>query len=191
MPVRKTPRVRTPRVEEEEEDVPETRRRKMLRTADVNSVPVLSILFAIFAVVVIYLSGQVIYHLRILLLLGLVGGFIALILNPMVVTLQHWRVKRRGGAVAIVTFAALLIFLGLAVLFGYPLINGITHFAPALPGYVQSSPARARLDRTPLSQVPRRVVGEAQLEPSHVARHGTRQAGARARQGCALGAPLV
>jgi predicted PurR-regulated permease PerM len=136
MPVRKTPRTRTPRVEEEDEDVPETRRRAMLRTADLNSVPVLSILFAIFAVVAVYISGQVIYHLRDLLMLGLIGGFIALILNPMVIGLQHWRVKRRGGAVAIVTLAALVVFLGLAVLFGYPLINGITHFAHALPGYV-------------------------------------------------------
>ena len=135
MPVRRTPRAAAPSVDEEE-DLPETRRRKMLRTADLNSVPVLSILFAIFAVVAVYISGQVLYHLRDLLLLGLIGGFIALILNPMVVALQRWRVKRRGGAVAIVTLVALLIFLGLAVLFGYPLINGITHFAHALPGYV-------------------------------------------------------
>jgi predicted PurR-regulated permease PerM len=136
MPVRRTPR-RTPPIEVVEEDeIVESRRRRILRIASGNSVPVLSILFAIFAVAVIYLSGQVIYHLRILLLLGLVGGFIALILNPVVVALQHWRVKRRGGAVAIVTFVALVIFLGLAVLFGYPLINGITHFATALPGYV-------------------------------------------------------
>lgn len=136
MPVRRTPQ-RQERVEEpEEEEVPETRRRRILRIADVNSVPVLTIFFAVFIVAGVYLSGQLIYHLRDLLLLGLVGGFVALILNPVVVSLQHWRVKRRGAAVAIVTFVALLIFLGLAVLFGYPLINGITHFATALPGYV-------------------------------------------------------
>ncbi len=137
MPVRRTPRPQ--RVEEQDEDVPETRRRKMLRTADLNSVPVLSILFAIFAVAAVYMAGQVIYHLRAILLLGLVGGFIALILNPMVLALQHWRIKRRGAAVSIVTLVALLIFLGLAVLFGYPLINGITHFAHALPGYVHQA----------------------------------------------------
>jgi predicted PurR-regulated permease PerM len=136
VPVRRTPRPR-PEVEEVEEDeVPESRRRRILRIADVNSVPVLTILFAVFIVAGVYLSGQVIYHLRTLLLLGLVGGFVALILNPVVVSLQHWRIKRRGAAVAIVTFAALLFFLGLAVLFGYPLVNGITHFASALPGYV-------------------------------------------------------
>jgi predicted PurR-regulated permease PerM len=124
-------------VEIEEDEILESRRGRILRIASGNSVPVLTILFAVLTVAIIYLSGQVIYHLRVLLLLGLVGGFIALILNPVVVSLQHWRVKRRGGAVAIVTFVALLIFLGLAVLFGYPLINGITHFATALPGYVR------------------------------------------------------
>jgi predicted PurR-regulated permease PerM len=139
MPVRRTPRQKTPVLEVEEDEIPESRRGRILRIATGNSVPVLTILFAVFAVAIIYLSGQVIYHLRDLLLLGLVGGFIALILNPVVVTLQHWRVKRRGAAVAIVTFVALLIFLGLAVLFGYPLINGITHFATALPGYVSQA----------------------------------------------------
>jgi predicted PurR-regulated permease PerM len=111
----------------------------MLKTADLNSVPVLTILFAVFTVAFVYLGGQVVYHLRDLLMLGLIGGFIALILNPIVVALQHWRIKRRGGAVAIVTVAALLIFLGLSVLFGYPLINGITHFADALPGYIRQA----------------------------------------------------
>jgi len=139
VPVRRTPRPKPPEVEPEEEEVPESRRRRFVRIADGNQVPVLTILFAVFTVAAVYLSGQVIYHLRDLLMLGLIGGFIALILNPVVVALQHWRVKRRGGAVAIVTFAALLIFLGLAVLFGYPLINGITHFASALPGYVRQA----------------------------------------------------
>lgn len=124
---------------DEEEEGPETRRRRFVRLADGNSVPVLTILFAVFAVAGVYLAGQVIYHLRDLLMLGLVGGFIALILNPLVVALQHWRVKRRGGAVAIVTFVALLAFLGLAILFGYPLVNGITHFAHALPIYVRQA----------------------------------------------------
>jgi predicted PurR-regulated permease PerM len=85
-------------------------------------------------------------------MLGLVGGFVALILNPTVVALQHWKVKRRGGAVAIVTLVALLIFLGLAVLFGYPLINGVTHFAHALPGIVH----RAQDGKGPIGRLFRR-----------------------------------
>jgi len=90
VPVRRTPR-RQPPVEEpeEEEEVPESRRRRILRIADGNSVPVLTILFAVLIVAGVYLSGQLIYHLRDLLLLGLVGGFVALILNPIVVSLQH------------------------------------------------------------------------------------------------------
>jgi predicted PurR-regulated permease PerM len=137
VPVRRGPRQKPPVEPEEEEEGPETRRRQILKKADDRPVPVLTILATVFIVAGVYLAGQLIYHLRDLLLLGLVGGFIALILNPVVVALQHWRIKRRGGAVAIVTFVALLIFLGLAVLFGYPLVNGITHFAHALPGYVR------------------------------------------------------
>ena len=140
MPVRRTPGRTPPEIEvEEDEEVPETRRRRILRIATGNSVPVLTILFAILAVAAVYIAAQLIYHLRDLLLLGLVGGFVALILNPVVVSLQHWRIRRRGAAVAIVTFVALLVFLGLAILFGYPLIHGITHFATALPGYVNQA----------------------------------------------------
>ena len=75
---------------------------------------------------------------------------------------------------AIVTFVALLVFLGLAVLFGYPLVNGITHFAHALPGYVsQAQHGKGWIGR-PLSQVPRRSLGAAQLQSPHVARERTR-----------------
>ena len=127
----------------------ESRRGRMLRIADLNQVPILTILFAVLTVAGVYIFGQVIYHLRDLLLLGLVGGFLALILNPLVLFLQHWRVKRRGAAVAIVTFVALLAFLGLAVLFGYPLVNGITRFAHALPGYI----ARAQHGKGPIGHL--------------------------------------
>ena len=111
----------------------------MLRIADLNQVPILTILFSVLAVAGVYIFGQITYHLRNILLLGLVGGFLALILNPLVLFLQTWKVKRRGAAVAIVAFVALLAFFGLAVLFGYPLVNGITRFAHALPGYIATA----------------------------------------------------
>ena len=84
----------------------------------------------------------------------LVGGFIALVLNPLVVALQRWRVPRRGLAVTIVTLWAALLFAGLAVAFGYPLVNSITHFANDLPGIRQQGGAREGLDRPPRPQVP-------------------------------------
>jgi predicted PurR-regulated permease PerM len=68
-----------------------------------------------------------------------VGGFIALILNPLVLYLQHHRIKRRGWAVAIVTVWAALVFAGLAFAFGHPLVNGLTHLSQRLPSYVQDA----------------------------------------------------
>jgi predicted PurR-regulated permease PerM len=121
------------------EEPTESRRGRMLRIADVNGVPVRAILFTIFAVVGIYLVGQVLFRLRTLLMIGLLSGFVALILNPLVVVLERWKVKRRGVAVAIVTVLALLVFFGLALAFGYPLVNGLTHFANSLPSYIDKA----------------------------------------------------
>ena len=90
-------------------------------------------------VVAVYLLGAVLYRLRAVLMIGLLAGFIALILNPLVVALEQWKIRRRGVAVAIVTLLAALGFLGLAVAFGYPLVNGLTHFANSLPGIIKKA----------------------------------------------------
>jgi len=116
-----------------------SRRERVVRWADLKSVPLPTILVTIGIVVVVYLGGKLLYRLRDIALLILVGGFIALVLNPQVVVLQRWKIKRRGYAVAIVTLWSLLIFVGLAFAFGYPLINSLTHFANALPGYVDKA----------------------------------------------------
>jgi predicted PurR-regulated permease PerM len=68
-----------------------------------------------------------------------VAGFVALILNPLVLYLQHWRIRRRGWAVAVVTIWAALVFAGLAVASGHPLVNGLTHLSQRLPSYVQDA----------------------------------------------------
>ena len=73
----------------------------------------------------------------------MVAGFIALLLNPLVVALQRW-VGRRGIAVAVVTLLAVCAFAGLAVAFGYPLVNGISHLADDLPALRQQGPSTAR-----------------------------------------------
>jgi predicted PurR-regulated permease PerM len=116
-----------------------SRRARLLRWADLRSVPLRAILVTISLVVAVYLVGKLLYRLRDVVLLMLVGGFIALVLNPLVVALQRWRVPRRGLAVTIVTLWAALLFAGLAVAFGYPLVNSITHFANDLPGYVNKA----------------------------------------------------
>jgi predicted PurR-regulated permease PerM len=116
-----------------------SRRARILRWADLRSVPLRAILVTIALVVAVYLVGKLLYRLRDVVLLMLVGGFIALVLNPLVVALQRWRVARRGLAVTVVTLWAALLFAGLAVAFGYPLVNSITHFANDLPGYVNKA----------------------------------------------------
>jgi predicted PurR-regulated permease PerM len=102
-------------------------------------VPLRTIIVAVFVVAFFYLSGKLIYRLRDVVLLLLVAGFVALILNPLVLLLQRYVVRRRGFAVMLVTLLALLVFLGLVVAFGYPLVNAITHLADRLPSYVASA----------------------------------------------------
>lgn len=112
---------------------------RMLQRAEGNQVPMKSIVAAVLTVAAVYLLGKLLYRLRDVVLLMLVGGFLAIVLNPQVNALQRWGVRRRGLAVAIVAVWASLIFFGLAVAFGYPLVNGITHLANALPAYVDKA----------------------------------------------------
>ena len=116
---------------------PESRRDRLWESAAARGVPLLAILTTVAVVAVVYLAGKLVYKLREIILLMVVAGFIAVLLNPLVVLLQRWKVKRRGVAVAIVTVLGVLVFAGLAFLFGYPLVNGINHLAHKLPTYVK------------------------------------------------------
>jgi predicted PurR-regulated permease PerM len=109
---------------------------RLWKAADVRHIPLRTIVATVVVVATAYLAGKLIYRLRDILLLMVVAGFLALLLNPMVVFLQKRLVPRRGAAVAIVTLVAALAFLGLLLAFGVPLVNGITHLADALPAYV-------------------------------------------------------
>jgi predicted PurR-regulated permease PerM len=118
-----------------EESPPESRRARLWDAAAARGVPLLAIVSTVAVVVVVYLAGKLLYKLREIVLLIVVAGFIAVLLNPAVVLLQRWKIKHRGAAVAIVTLIAVLAFAGLAFLFGYPLVNGLTHLAHKLPTY--------------------------------------------------------
>ena len=98
-----------------------------------------TILVTVAVVAVAYLLGKLVYRLRDVILLIVVAGFVALILNPLVVALQRWRIKRRGWAVAVVTFWGVIVFFGLTLAFGLPLVGAITHLANTLPGYVSKA----------------------------------------------------
>ena len=114
------------------------RRARVRATAAARGVPLATIITAVAVVALAYLAGKLAYRLRDVILLIAVAGFIALILNPLVVYVQR-RIPRRGWAVAIVTVWAAVVFTGLLLAFGYPLVNGLTHLAHRLPSYVQSA----------------------------------------------------
>jgi predicted PurR-regulated permease PerM len=115
---------------------PQTRRARLWSAAESRGIPLRAILVTVLVVAIAYLAAKLLYRLRDVVLLITVAGFLALLLNPLVVALQRWKIPRRGWAVAIVTLWSLLVFIGLAFAFGYPLVRGITHLADGLPAYL-------------------------------------------------------
>jgi predicted PurR-regulated permease PerM len=67
----------------------QTRRARLWRAAEVRKVPLQAILVSVAVVVIAYLSDKIIDRLRGVILLLVVAGFIALLLNPLVVALQQ------------------------------------------------------------------------------------------------------
>lgn len=122
----------------DESPAPSTRRARLWDAAESRGIPLRAILATAAVVVAIYVAAKLLYRLREVMLLVVMAAFIAMLLNPLVVVLQRWRIKRRGFAVAVVIAWGLLVFVGLAAAFGYPLANGITHLAHDLPSYVNS-----------------------------------------------------
>jgi predicted PurR-regulated permease PerM len=114
-----------------------TRRARLWHAAEARNVPLRAILATVGVVVLAFLAGKIIDRLRGVILLLVVAGFVTLLLNPLVAAFHRW-VGRRGIAVAVVTLLAVCAFAGLAVAFGYPLVNGISHFADNLPAYVST-----------------------------------------------------
>ena len=117
---------------------PRGRLARLFEAADRRHVPLRAILVTAGVVVATYLAGKLMYRLRDIVVLMLVAGFVAMLLNPAVAKVQR-RVPRRGLAVTIVTLLAALVFIGLAAAFGVPLVNGTTHLADRLPSYVASA----------------------------------------------------
>ena len=118
---------------------PRTRRARLWTAAESRGIPLRAILTTTAVVVLVYVAAKLAYRLREVILILLMASFLAVLLNPLVIALQRWRIKRRGWAVAVVTFWSLLVFFGLAVAFGVPLANGITHLAHNLPRYVSAA----------------------------------------------------
>jgi predicted PurR-regulated permease PerM len=116
------------------------RMQRLWRGANLRKVPLPTIIVSVLVVAAAYLAGKLIYRLRDELLLFLVAGFIALLLNPVVNFVLKWTfVRRRAWAVIVVTLLALFLFIGLLVLFGYHLVGAITSLVDKLPSYLASA----------------------------------------------------
>ena len=120
------------------EQPPRGRLVRLFDAAGRRHVPLRTILVTAGVAIATYLAGKLTYLLRDVMLLMLVAGFVAMLLNPVVARVQR-RIPRRGPAVMIVTLWAVLVFIGLAAAFGVPLVSGITHLADRLPGYIASA----------------------------------------------------
>jgi predicted PurR-regulated permease PerM len=92
------------------EQPPRGRLARLFEAADRRHVPLRTILVTVAVVVATYLAGKLLYLLRDIVLLMLVAGFTAMLLNPAVAKVQR-RIPRRGPAVTIVTLWAALIFI--------------------------------------------------------------------------------
>jgi predicted PurR-regulated permease PerM len=115
------------------------RRTRLRKRAESAGIPLPTILVSVAVVALTYLAALIVVHLRDILLLMVTAGFVALLLNSLVVALIKAGIRRRGASVAIVALLSLLAFVGLVLIFGYPLANGVTHLADALPGYVRDA----------------------------------------------------
>ncbi len=111
------------------------RRDRMFAAASARGVPLRTILTIDAVAIATWVLYRLLGRLREVILWTLMAAFIALVLNPSVVFLQRHRM-RRGSAVALVFAGAVLIFAGLLGLFGYPLVNSVTHVAERLPSMV-------------------------------------------------------
>jgi predicted PurR-regulated permease PerM len=125
-----------------------SRWQRMLTSAQDKGVPLRTILTIDAVVIITWVAYRLLGRLREIILWILIAGFIALVLNPAVAFLQRHR-RSRGQAVGIVFLVALLAFVGLLGLFGYPLVNALSHFATKLPSMVsQLEKGHGQLART-------------------------------------------
>lgn len=116
-----------------------TRWALLRRAAESRGIPLSAIVTILGLAAAIYVGGKLLYRLRDILIWLAVSGFVAVILNPLVVMVQRRIAPRRSVAVAIVTVAAVLTFTGVAAGCAYPLAVGISHLANHLPGYVANA----------------------------------------------------
>jgi predicted PurR-regulated permease PerM len=112
------------------------RRERLFAAASAKGVNLRTILAVDAVVIATWVIYRLIGRLKEIILWILIAAFVALVLNPGVAFLQRHRM-RRGVAVLIVYAIGVVAFFGLLGLFGYPLVNSVTHVATQLPTMVK------------------------------------------------------
>jgi predicted PurR-regulated permease PerM len=115
-----------------------TRRARLFAFAEARHVPLRAILAVDLVAVATYVAAILVVKLREVILLVVISGFLALVLNPPVAALER-RGLRRGAAAGVVFLFGVIAFVALAFAFGYPLVRGLTHFADEAPRLVRQA----------------------------------------------------
>jgi predicted PurR-regulated permease PerM len=121
---------------------PATYRGRFSTAAQARGIPLATILTTLLlGFLILDVNALVIlllWVLRTIILYAVVAGFIALLLAPPVRFVQRSGVPR-SVAVSAVFVVALIVFLGVVILFTAPLVSAITHFAQSLPTLVRQA----------------------------------------------------
>ena len=112
--------------------------RRIALAATEHQVPLATILTVVGVVIGAGLGLLLLWVLRQILLYVLVAVFIAVLLAPAVTVLER-RGLRRGLATTIVFILGILSFLGLAFLFGVPMVTAVTRFSRDVPDLVRQA----------------------------------------------------
>lgn len=75
---------------------PASRAERFWAGANARGIPLQAIVATVAVAAAAYLAGKLLYRLRDVVLLLLLAGFIAVLLNPCVNALQRWGIRRRG-----------------------------------------------------------------------------------------------
>jgi predicted PurR-regulated permease PerM len=121
---------------------PATYRGRLSSAAQARGIPLATILTTLLlAFLILDVNALVIlllWVLRTIILYTVVASFIALLLSPAVRFVGRSGVPR-SVAVTVVFLTAIVVFLGVVILFTAPLVSAVTHFAKDLPNLVREA----------------------------------------------------
>lgn len=105
-----------------------------------RGVPIRTIIAVDVVAVATVLAAALVWELRDLILLGIVAGFIALVLEPGVALLGRAKLSR-GWATTVVVFVAALLLTALVYVLARPVVSSATRFVHELPSLVKRAEA--------------------------------------------------